>query len=126
MLCNSLAIIYHLGVASTNNCIESFNAIIKRSYTLYVRHTLPALNDILDRLILDVSLDLISGRKEWITKWLPSREVQLSMKKIDQSTYRVTTLSTSSFQYISNYETQFVTYTFVDELCTLLHDWFSN
>jgi hypothetical protein len=93
---------------------------------LYLRHTFPALYDILEWLILDVSLDLISGRKECTTKWLPSTEVQLSMKKIDQSTYRVTTLSTSSFQYISNYETQFVTYTFVDELCTLLHDWFCN
>jgi hypothetical protein len=90
---------------------------------LYVRNTLPALYDILDQLILDVSLDLISGRNEWITKRLPSREVQLSMKIIDTSTYTVTTLSATSLQYISNYETMFVTYSLVDDFCTLLHDW---
>jgi hypothetical protein len=92
----------------TSNSIESFNAIVKHTYTLGVRHTLPALCYILERLF-DVSLDLISDKKEWQTKWLPSREVQLSMKKIDQSTYRVTTLSATSLWYITNYETEYVT-----------------
>jgi hypothetical protein len=80
----SLAIIYMyytLHVACTNNSIESFNAVVKHTYTLGVRHTLPALYDILERLVLDISLDLISGRKEWLTKRLPSKEVQLAMKK---------------------------------------------
>jgi hypothetical protein len=54
---------------------------------------------------------LISGRKEWQTKRLPSKEVQLSMKKMDESTYRVTALSTYSLQYVTMYETGFVTYT---------------
>jgi hypothetical protein len=128
-LCNSLAIIslhYTLSVTCTDNSIESFNAIVKYSYTLGVRHTHPALYDILEQLILDVSLDLISGRKEWLTIQLPSKEVQLSMKKIDQSTYRVTTLSTASLWYVTNYETEFVTYLLVNELCTLLHKWSSN
>jgi hypothetical protein len=40
---------------------------------------------------------------------LPYREVQSSMKKIDQSTYRVTTLSATSLWYITNYETEYVT-----------------
>jgi hypothetical protein len=77
---------YTLGVACTNNSIESFKAVVKRTYTLGIRHTLPALYDILERLVLDVSLDLISGRKEWQTKRLPSEEVQLTMKKMDEST----------------------------------------
>jgi hypothetical protein len=102
---------YTLGVACTNNSIESFNAVVKLTYTLGVRHTLPALYDILERLVLDVSLDLISGRKEWQTKRLPSKEVQLSMKKMDQSTYRVTALSTYSLSYVTMSETCFVTYT---------------
>ena len=102
---------YTLGVACTNNSIESFNAVVKRIYTLGVRHTLPALYDILERLVLDVSLDLISGRKEWQTKQLPSKEVQLSMKKMDESTYRVTALSTYSLSYVTMSETGFVTYT---------------
>jgi hypothetical protein len=99
-----------LGVACTNNSIESFNAVVKHTYTLGVRHTLPALYDILERLVLDVSLDLISGRKEWVTKRLPSKEVQLAMKKMDQSMYRVTTLSTFSLLYVTMSETVFVTY----------------
>jgi len=72
---------YTLGVACTNNSIESFNAVVKRTYTLGVRHTLPALYNILERQVLDVSLDLISNRKEWQTKRLPSKKVQLSMRK---------------------------------------------
>jgi hypothetical protein len=101
---------YTLGVACINNSIESFNAVVKHSYTLGVRHTLPALYDILERLVLDVSLDLISGRKEWVTKRLPSKEVQLAMKKMDQSTYRVITLSTFSLRHVTMSETVFVTY----------------
>jgi hypothetical protein len=42
-------------------------------------------------------------------KRLPSSKVQLSMKKIDQSTYRVTTLSATSLWYVINYETEYVT-----------------
>jgi hypothetical protein len=97
------------GVACTNNSIESFNAVVKRTYTLGVRHSLPALYDILERLVLDVSLDLISGRKDWVTKRFPSKEVQLAMKKMDQTTYRVTTLSTFSLRYVTMAETCFVT-----------------
>jgi hypothetical protein len=102
---------YTLGVACTNNSIESFNAVVKRTYTLGVRHTLPALYSILERLVLDVSLDLISNRKDWQTKRLPSKKVQLSMERMDESTYRVTTLSTYSLRYVTMYETGFVTYT---------------
>ena len=100
---------FTLGVACTNNSIESFNAIVKHTYTLGVRHSLPALYDILERLVLDVSLDLISGRKDWVTKRFPSKEVQLAMKKMDQTTYRVTTLSTFSLRYVTMSETCFVT-----------------
>jgi hypothetical protein len=102
---------YTLGVACTNNSIESFNAVVKHTYTLGVWHTLPALYNILERLLLDVSLDLIFGRKEWQTKRLPSKEGQLSMKKMDESTYRVTALSTYLLRYVTMYETSFVTYT---------------
>ena len=100
---------FTLGVACTTNSIESFNAIVKHTYTLGVRHSLPALYDILERLVLDVSLDLISGRKDWVTKRFPSKEVQLAMKKMVQTTYRVTTLSTFSLWYVTMSETGFVT-----------------
>jgi len=100
---------FTLGVACTNNSIESFNAVVKCTYTLGVRHSLPAMYDIPERLVLDVSLDLISGRKGWVTKWFPTKEVQLAMKKMDQTTYRVTTLSTFSLWYVTMSETGFVT-----------------
>jgi hypothetical protein len=35
------------GIASTNNALESFNNIVKKSYTLNTRHSLSALVDIL-------------------------------------------------------------------------------
>jgi hypothetical protein len=104
------SICYTLGVSCTNNSFESFNAVVKQTYMLGVRHTIPALYDILERLVLDVSLDLISGKKESVTKRLPSKEVQLAMKKMDQSMYRVTSLSTFSLRYIMMSETVFVTY----------------
>jgi len=107
---------FTLGVACTNNSIESFNAVVKCTYTLGVRHSLPALYDILERLVLDVSLDLISGRKEWVTKWFPTKEVQLAMKKMDQTTYRVTNLSTFSLWYVTMSETGFVTDVAFNEL----------
>jgi len=97
---------FTLGVACTNNSIESFNAVVKRTYTLGVRHSLPALYGILERLLLDVSLDLISGRKDWVTKRFPTKEVQLAMKK---TTYRVTTFSIFSLWYVIMSETGFVT-----------------
>ncbi len=100
---------FTLRVACTNNSIESFKAVVKRTYTLGVRHSLPAHYDILERLLLDVSLDLISGRKDWVTKQFPTKEVQLAMKKMDQTMYRVTTLSTFSLLYVTMSETGFVT-----------------
>jgi hypothetical protein len=98
-----------LGDACTNNSIESFNAVVKRTYTLGVRRSLPALYDILESFLLVVSLDLISGRKDWVTKRFPTKEVQLAMKKMDQTMYRVTTSSTFSLRYITMSETGFVT-----------------
>ncbi len=100
---------YTLEVACTNNSIESFNAVVRRTYTLGVRHSLPALYDILERLLLDVSLDLITGRKDWVTKRFPTKKVQLAMKKMDQKIYRVTTLSTFSLRYVTMSETGFIT-----------------
>jgi hypothetical protein len=51
-------------------------------------------------------------------KRLPSSKVQLSMKKIDQSTYRVTTLSATSLWYVINYETEYVTCHFITVFLT--------
>ncbi len=52
------------GVASTNNALESFNKTIKKNFTLGSHHLLPALFDIImERLLLNFSLDIIMERK---------------------------------------------------------------
>ena len=52
------------GEASANNALESFNSIIKKSYTLNVRHTISAVVDILiERLVFDISMDIKDLRK---------------------------------------------------------------
>jgi len=76
-------------VACTNNAMEAFNSTIKRSYTLGVRHTLQALFDILERLMLDVSLDVISGRKTYETIRKPPWLVLDNANKIENTTYVV-------------------------------------
>ena len=58
-------------IATTNNALESFNAMFKRSYTNHTRHTLPALYDIIhDRLLVDLSRDIISARKVKLEFWI--------------------------------------------------------
>jgi len=96
--------------------MEAFNATIKRSYTLGVRHSLPALFDIFERLIRDVSLDLVSGRKDYETLRLPSREVTNNAKKIDNTTYVITRLSETELRYVMCYKP--VTITFYVQLLT--------
>jgi hypothetical protein len=52
------------GVATTNNALESFNAMFKRSYTNHTRHTMAALDDIIhDKLYVDLSREIIHGCK---------------------------------------------------------------
>jgi len=47
------------GVCTTNNALESFNAMFKHSYTNHSRHTLPALLDvIMEALIVDLSREV--------------------------------------------------------------------
>jgi hypothetical protein len=47
------------GIVSTINAMESFNNIIKKSHTLYTRHSLSALVEIfMEQLVFDVSMDI--------------------------------------------------------------------
>jgi hypothetical protein len=95
-----IAMLYK-GVACTNNAMEAFNATIKRSYTLGVRHTLPALFDILECLTLDVSLGIISGRKTYETIRKPPRLVPDNANKIDNTTYIVVAQNATIMQCIN-------------------------
>jgi hypothetical protein len=62
------------GVCTTNNALESFNAMFKRSYTNHSRHTLPALLDIImQALIVDLSREVMHGRKTFHNKRTPDR-----------------------------------------------------
>jgi dihydrofolate reductase len=63
--------------------MEAYNTTIKRSYTLGLRHTLPALFDVFKCLMLDLSLDVISGRKTYETIRKPPWSVLDNANKID-------------------------------------------
>ena len=89
------------GVTCTNNAMEAFNSTIKRSYTLGVRHTLPALFDILECLMLDVSLDVLSGRKTYETIRKPPWLVLDNANKIDNTTYVVVAQNATIIRYIN-------------------------
>jgi hypothetical protein len=63
---------YEPGVCITNNALESFNAMFKRSYTNHSHHTLPALLDIImEAFIVDLSREVMHGRKVFHTKRTP-------------------------------------------------------
>jgi len=63
------------GVATTNNSLESFNAMFKRAYTYHTSHTMAALYDIIyDRLLVDLSRELLHARKVFHLKCKPDRE----------------------------------------------------
>jgi hypothetical protein len=98
----------NLGVAYKNNSLESFNATIKRIYTLGVRPTLPALYDIFEQFTLDVSLDVISGRKEYEMLRIPTQEVMNNAKQIDDTAYVVILMSATLIQRIFCYEMQYI------------------
>jgi len=60
------------GVCTTNNALESFNAMFKHSYTNHIRHTLPALLDIImDALLVDLSREVMHGHTVFHTKHTP-------------------------------------------------------
>lgn len=78
------------GVANTNNSLESFNAMFKRSYTNHTRHTMSALYDIIhDRLLVDLSREVIHGRKVFQLKHKPDRVAVLKAGGIDEETYHI-------------------------------------
>jgi hypothetical protein len=112
------------GVCTTNNVLESFNAMFKCSYTNHSPHTLPALLDIImEALILELSREAMHGHKVFHTKcasdWLSFANansittdnyvilVKCSMvkltKKESNSTYHVDVdSSTCSCKYYHN------------------------
>jgi hypothetical protein len=78
------------GVANTNNSLESFNAMFKRSYTNHTRHTMSALYDIIvERLLVDLSREVIHGRKVFHLKHKPDRVAVLKAGGIDEETYHI-------------------------------------
>jgi len=88
------------GIASTNNALESFNNVIKRSYTLNARHTLSALLDIfMERLVFDVSMDLKDLRKCFEMRRLPAVKVKEKSDKIDETSYVIRELGDSIVTY---------------------------
>ena len=78
------------GVATTNNALESFNAMFKRSYTNHTRHTMSALYDIIhDRLLVDLSREVMHGRKAFQTTRKPDRATFIKANSICPETYDI-------------------------------------
>ena len=84
------------GIATTNNALESFNTMFKRSYTNHTRHTLPALYDIIhDRLLVDLSRDIISARKVFHMKRIPERIAYVNANAINRDSYLIESYGSS-------------------------------
>jgi ATP:corrinoid adenosyltransferase len=84
------------GVATTNNSLESFNAIFKRTYTNHTRHTMAALYDIIyDQLLVDLSRELLHARKVFHLKRKPDRESVIKANTINQELYHISMSGTS-------------------------------
>lgn len=98
------------GVASTNNALESFNKTIKKSYTFGTRHCLSALFDIiLDRLIVDLSRDLMSNRKVFEVRRNPSLQIFRNVNLISNETYCITNVnSLYKFTKLENNHSHYV------------------
>ena len=78
------------GVACTNNAIESFNKTFKKNYTFGTRHSLPALVDIImEKLIFNLSMDIINGRKAYEVRRKPTSTVRRKCNAISDETYTI-------------------------------------
>jgi hypothetical protein len=76
------------GVSSTNKALESFNKTIKKSYTFWMCHCLSApFNIILDWLIVDLSLELMSNRKAFEVRCNPSLQIFRNVNLMRSETY---------------------------------------
>ncbi len=74
---------------------ESFNKTIKKSYTFGTCHCLSALFDIImDQLIVDLSLDLMSNRKEFEVRCNLSLQIFRDVKLMSCETYHITNVNT--------------------------------
>jgi hypothetical protein len=77
------------GVATMNNSLESFNAMFKKSYTNHTRHTMTALYDIIhDRLLVDLSKEIIHGHKLFHITRKPDRAMFVKANAICSDKYR--------------------------------------
>jgi hypothetical protein len=76
-----------IGVATTNNALESFNAMFKSSYSNHTRPKIAALNDIIhDMLLVDLSREIIHGCKVLHVKQKPDRATFVNDNDISQKT----------------------------------------
>jgi hypothetical protein len=93
---NGRSSVVHLVLPTPITHLESFNALFKRSYTNHTRHAMAALYDIIhDRLLVDLSREVIHGHKVFQLKHKPDRAALLKANAINEETYHVT--SSGSF-----------------------------
>ena len=84
----------------TNNAIESFNNIVKRNYTFGIRHSLPALFDIIiERILVDVSLDIESQRKCYEIRRKPDITIRRNARAITAELYKIEQINQGIVMY---------------------------
>ena len=77
------------GIAGTNNCIESFNSLIKRNYTLRKRLDMYTFIKVAFRLIQDRSHDLIRQKPFCLKRSVPIAEQRRAQKDVNHSVRQI-------------------------------------
>ena len=79
-----------LGIAITNNALESFINVIKRCYTLNARHSLSALVDLfMEGLVFGISMEVKDLKKCYELHHLPAVDVKHKSEAIDENNYAI-------------------------------------
>ena len=77
-----------LALIDSTTSLESFNKTIKKNFTLGTCHSLPSLFDIImERLLLNLSLDIETERKIFEERRNPCLKVRHNSNAIDDVTY---------------------------------------
>ena len=103
----------------TNNAIESFNNIVKRNYTFGIRHSLPALFDIIiERILVDVSLDIESQRKCYEIRRKPDITICRNARAITAELYKIEQINQGIVMYTKRETNDSYVVDYLGDTCT--------
>ena len=103
----------------TNNAIESFNNIVKRNYTFGIRHSLPALFDIIiEHILVDVSLDIESQRKCYEIRRKPDITIRRNARAITAELYKIEQINQGIVMYTKRETNDSYVVDYLGDTCT--------